>query len=227
MRPNGHSESVEMYLKTLAVLGGGDRSIAAAVVAERLGVTQVAANEMLRRLMAEGLVGHEVRRGFRLTERGREAAWDVIRRERVWERFLVDRLGLDPANARGWACMLEHATAPEVLEGLDAFLEFPATSPQGQPIPRSPSDRVRWAGRPLSEVDLGEEVRLVAFDDEDREVLDYLHRIGLTVGAVVRVADIGPRRGLISLEGPGGTVVVGRDIAATIQTAPPAEAAVR
>lgn len=227
MRTNGHSESVEMYLKTLAVLGGGDRPIAAAVVARRLEVTQVAANEMLRRLIAEGLVEHELRRGFRLTEGGREAAWDVIRRERVWERFLVDRLGLDPANAHDWACRLEHATAPEVLDGLDAFLEFPETCPQGQPIPRSPSDPVHRDGRPLAEVDLGETVRLVAFDDEDREVLDYLGRIGLAVGAVVRVADLGPRRSLVSLEGPNGTVVVGRDIAATIQTASPAEKAAR
>jgi DtxR family Mn-dependent transcriptional regulator len=208
-----------MYLKTLAVLGGGDQSIAATVVAERLGVTPVAANEMLRRLIGESLVGHEQRRGFRLTAEGRRAAWDVIRRQRLWERFLVDRLGLDPARAAGWACLLEHATAPEVLDALDGFLGFPETSPQGQPIPRSPGDPVRQDGRSLADVDLGEAVRLLAFDDEDPEVLDYLYRVGLTVGTVVRVADVGPRRSLFTLEGPSGTVVVGREVAATIRTA--------
>jgi len=218
VRPSGHSESVEMYLKTLAVLGGRDQAMPVAVVAERLGVTPVAANEMLRRLITLDLVMHEPRRGFRLTEAGRDAAWDVIRRERVWERFLVDRLELDPARARGWACLLEHATAPEVLDALDTFLGLPETCPQGQPIPRSPDDPVCWGARPLADVELGESVRLIAFDDEDPEVLTYLHRVGLRVGSIVRVTDVGPRRSVISLDGPGGAVVVGRDVAATIET---------
>ena len=219
MRMSGHSEAVEMYLKTLAMLGGGDRPIAAAIVAERLEVTPVAVNEMLRRLVPEGLVEHEQRRGFRLTGQGREAAWDVIRRQRLWERFLVDRLELDPANALSSACLLEHATAPEVLDALDAFLGFPQTCPQGQPIPRSPGDPVRQDGRSLADVERGATVRLVAFDDADAEVLSYLYRVGLTIGAIVNVVDVGPHRSLFSLVGPTGTVVVGRDVAATIQTA--------
>lgn len=208
-----------MYLKTLAVLGGGDRPVAAAVVADRLRVTPVAASEMLRRLMSAGLVAHEMRHGYRLTSQGREAAWDVIRRQRLWERFLVDHLGLGPAAAPGWACQLEHATAPEVLDALDAFLRVPATCPHGQPIPRSPADRVQRDERSLANADLGEAVRLVAFDDEDPEILDYLYRIGLTIGIVVRVADIGPLGSLLSLEAPSGTVVLGHEVAATIRTA--------
>lgn len=208
-----------MYLKALAMLGGGDRPVAAAAVADRLRVTPVAANEMLRRLIADDLVGHEPRRGFRLTAQGREIAWDVIRRQRLWERFLVDRLELEPANAPAWACLLEHATAREVLDALDTFLGFPESSPQGQPIPRSSGDRVQSEGQSLADADPGEMVRLVAFDDDDPEVLGYLHRVGLRVGIIVRVAEIGPRRSLISLEGPDCSVVMGREIAATIRTA--------
>ena len=207
-----------MYLKTLAVLAGGDRPVPAALVAERLEVTPVAANEMLRRLISEGLVEHEQRRGFRLTAPGRDAARDVIRRERVWERFLVDRLGLDPARAAGWACLLEHATVAEVLDALDAHLGYPETCPQGQPIPRSPGDPVRRDGRSLADLEVGSRVQLLAFDDEDPDVLDYLYRVGLTVGAAVRVADIAPRRSAFTLETEAGPVVVGREVAATIKT---------
>ncbi len=219
MRAAGHSEAVEMYLKSLAVLGGATRPVASAVIAQRLDLTPVAANEMLRRLVQSGLVAHEARHGFTLTKTGREAAQDVIRRERLWERFLVDCLHLDPVRATDWACLLEHATSPEVVDALDAYLDYPETCPQGQPIPRSAEAPFRWDGRPLADVEVGETVRVVAFDDESAEVLDYLRRGGLAVGTTVRVSFTGPRRSLVELEGPQGRIVIGREVAATIQIA--------
>jgi len=218
MKPGGHSEAVEMYLKSLAVLGGARQPVAVAQLAERLQVTTVSANEMLHRLSRDGLVTHQPYRGFQLTEAGRETAWDVIRRERLWERFLVDQLKLDPARAIGWACQLEHATAPEVIEALDGFLQYPATCPQGQPIPRSADDAVHGEGRMLSEAEIGERVRLTAFDDEDPEVLTYLQRQGLAIGQVVSVVEMGPRRSPLTLRLENGQAVIGRDLALTIQT---------
>lgn len=218
MKPGGHSEAVEMYLKSLAVLGGARQPVAVAQLAEKLQVTTVSANEMLHRLSRDGLVTHQPYRGFQLTESGRETAWDVIRRERLWERFLVDQLKLDPARAIGWACQLEHATAPEVIEALDGFLQYPATCPQGQPIPRSADDAVHGEGRMLSEAEIGERVRLTAFDDEDPEVLTYLQRQGLAIGQVVSVVEMGPRRSPLTLRLENGQAVIGRDLALTIQT---------
>ncbi|HRE28619.1 MAG TPA: metal-dependent transcriptional regulator [Anaerolineales bacterium] len=207
-----------MYLKSLAVLGGARQPVAVAQLAEKLQVTTVSANEMLHRLSRDGLVTHQPYRGFQLTEAGRETAWDVIRRERLWERFLVDQLKLDPARAIGWACQLEHATAPEVIEALDGFLQYPATCPQGQPIPRSADDAVHGEGRMLSEAEIGERVRLTAFDDEDPEVLTYLQRQGLAIGQVVSVVEMGPRRSPLTLRLENGQAVIGRDLALTIQT---------
>jgi DtxR family Mn-dependent transcriptional regulator len=224
MRPAGHSEAVEMYLKSLAVLGGADHPVPAALLAERLALTPVAANEMLRRLVRNGLVAHQLHHGFSLTPVGREAARDVIRRERLWERFLVDRLALDPARSNAWACLLEHATAPEVVEALDAYLGYPEACPQGQPIPRTADAPLSRSGRSLADVEVGEMVRLTAFDDETAEILDYLARCGLAVQAEVRVAGVGPRRSLLELDGPNGRAIIGRDVAATIRTSPVAEA---
>ena len=118
----------------------------------------------------------------------------------------------------GWACLLEHATAPEVIDALDAYLGYPATCPQGQPIPRSIDDAVHGDDRSLADVEVGETVRLVAFDDEGPEVLDYLRRHGLALGVIVRVTELGPRGSLVTVDLPDATAVLGRDIAATIQT---------
>lgn len=227
MRPAGHSEAVEMYLKSLAMLGGADRAVPAAMLADRLEVSAVAANEMLHRLIRLELVHHEPYRGYGLTEAGRAAAWDVIRRERLWECFLVDHLRLDPASAVAAACLLEHATTPEVIDALDAFLGTPPTCPQGQPIPRDAGDRVHWDGRTLADAEPGEALRLVAFGEDDPEVLAWLHRGGLAVGTTVVVVDVAPQHSTTTVRHRGGSLVVGRAIADAVQVTAAADDAGR
>ena len=110
------SESTEMYLKAMSELG--DRDVAIARLAERLGVTNVSANEMMRRLGDQGLVTRTPYKGVTLTKKGREVASNVIRRQRLWERFLYDHLKIEWALVYELACSLEHATATDVLKYL-------------------------------------------------------------------------------------------------------------
>jgi DtxR family Mn-dependent transcriptional regulator len=224
MRPAGHSEAVEMYLKSLAVLGGAERPVQASLIAERLAVSAVATNEMLRRLTRDELVAHEPYRGYVLTSAGREAAWDVIRRERIWERFLVDHLGLEPAAAIASACQLEHATTHDLIEALDAYLGRPATCPMGQPIPRHATDPVAVDGPTLADAEAGDDLRLVSFAEEDPEVLTWLHGRGLEIGARVRVTDVAPHHSSTTVDHGGASVALGRAIAGAIQVAPVAAA---
>jgi DtxR family Mn-dependent transcriptional regulator len=220
-----YSESVEMYLKTLADLGGGGEPVPIARIAERLEVSPVSANEMMQRLGRDGLVAHQPYRGVLLTEPGRRLAHDVIRRERVWERFLHDHLQLDWVRVHAWACQLEHATAPEVIEALDAFLQRPATCPHGNPIPRQEAGAEREAagGPLLSELSVGQSARIVAFEDEAFEVLDYLQKRGLCPGAVVTVTEIAPRHGPLTVRveaaaaGSAAEHVLGTNLAATVR----------
>jgi DtxR family Mn-dependent transcriptional regulator len=214
-----YSESVEMYLKTLANLGGGTEAVPIARVAERLDVSPVSANEMMQRLGRDALVTHQPYRGVQLTAAGRRLAHDVIRRERLWERFLHDTLGLDWARVHEWACQLEHATAPEVIEALDAFLGHPVSCPQGNPIPRAAGDPEAAEGPLLSELGVGERARIVAFEDETAEVLSYLHKRGLAPGALVSVTEIAPKRGPLTVRGSAGEHVLGTNLAATVRVA--------
>jgi DtxR family Mn-dependent transcriptional regulator len=209
-----------MYLKSLALLGGAEQPVPASLLADRLGISAVAANEMLRRLIRDNLVRHEPYRGYGLTDEGRDAAWDVVRRERIWERFLVDHLRIDPAIAVASACQLEHATTAEVIDALDAFLGRPATCPQGQPIPREPGDPVRWDGRTLAEAEPGEDLRLIAFDEDDPEILGWLHHGGLAAGSVVHVVDVAPHHSTTTVAFGNSSLAIGRTIAGAVHIAP-------
>lgn len=217
MKNSHYSESVEMYLKTLATLGGGSEPVPIARIAERMDVTTVSANEMMQRLARENLVAHQPYKGVTLTETGRDLAQNVIRRERLWERFLVDHLKLDWALAHEWACQLEHATAPEVIDALDAYLDYPAQCPQGNPIPRAGQPLQALRGPLLSEIAVGQSVRLKAFEDESAEVLSYLQKRGLTVGSIVTVTEIAPKHGPLTLALEGREVVLGVNLAASIR----------
>lgn len=219
-----HSESVEMYLKTLATLGGAAEPVPIARIAERLEVSPVSAGEMMQRLGRDDLVLHQPYRGVLLTSAGRRLAQDVIRRERLWECFLHDHLHLDWAQVHGWACQLEHATAPEVIEALDAFLAYPATCPQGNAIPRSGCALAAAPLPLLSELAVGQPARIAAFEDETPEVLTYLQKRGFGPGVTVTVTEIAPKHGPLTVwvTPPGGAPaeqVVGTNLAATVRVA--------
>src|SRR5512145_1864721 len=91
------SESTEMYLKAMAELGNGE-TVAIGRLAQRLDVTPVSANEMVKRLGDQGLVSHTPYKGVNLTEKGREVACDVLRRQRLWEVFLYEHLKIEWAK---------------------------------------------------------------------------------------------------------------------------------
>lgn len=199
------SESTEMYLKAMAELG--DRDVAIARLAERLSVTPVSANEMMRRLGDQGLVTHTPYKGVTLTERGREAAANVLRRQRLWEVFLFEHLKIEWAKVYELACSLEHATAPEVTEALAGFLGNPTVCPRGNPIPDENGLFTPLDGTSLSEVEVGETVTVQAVNATATEVLKYLQERSILPGQTIQVVEAAP------LDGPLTLLVNGREVA--------------
>ena len=127
--------SPEMYLKSLWELSSDGEPVGIASVAARLGISPVSASEMIHRLEERQLVQYQRYRGVRLTRLGWEHARSLIRRHRLWERFLADELGLPWESVHDLACELEHAVGAEVTEALADRLGQPSTCPHGNPIP--------------------------------------------------------------------------------------------
>lgn len=206
------SESMEMYLK--AMLEMGDREVVAiGHLAERLGVTSVSTNEMVRRLGEHGLAKHTPYKGVALTEKGREVACNVMRRHRLWEVFLYEHLKIDWALVYELACSLEHATAPEVTEALAEFLGNPTTCPRGNPIPKQDGSFEPLEGIPLSEAKIGGSVRVLAVNATATNVLKYLQERNILPGREIEVVEAAPMQGPLTLQVDGKEVALGLSLA--------------
>jgi DtxR family Mn-dependent transcriptional regulator len=203
---------MEMYLKAILEMKDGEAATIGRL-AERLGVTPVSANEMVRRLGEHGLAKHTPYKGVALTEKGREVACDVMRRQRLWEVFLYDYLKIEWAKIYELACLLEHATAPEVTEALAAFLGDPKTCPRGNPIPAVDGSFAPLDGIPLNEVAVASTAKALAVTATATEVLKYLQERDILPGREVTVVEAAPLQGPLTLKVGKKEVVIGLQIA--------------
>ena len=213
--------SPEMYLKSLFELARGGAPVPISALADRLGHSVVSATEMVHRLQRRGMVAHQPYRGARLTPAGADHARALLRRHRLWERFLTDELQLPWESVHDLACQLEHAVGEEVTDALDRRLGSPATCPHGNPIPRTGA-AASPSARSLADLQPGERANLVAVHPESGPVLTYLAQHGLVPGADVRLESIEPTDGLRVVRTAAGAVALGPELAARLRLAPAA-----
>lgn len=211
------SESTEMYLKTILELEDADHEpVAISRIAERLGVSAVSANEMIKRLAERDLVLHTPYKGVEFTQLGRRRGLNVLRRHRLWECFLVEHLDVAWELSHDLACQLEHATADEVTERLATFLGQPETCPHGSVIPDAEGNYEEPPTVPLSEMEVGQKGIVRRIYREETPLLDYLAERHVLPGLPVSVRDIAPYNGPLTAQVGDGEVVLGREIAARI-----------
>ena len=212
------SESVEMYLLRIALLQVEDRPVPISALAEELAVSPVSANQMCRKLEERGMVHYEPYKGVTLTPPGEAVALRVLRRRRLWEVFLAERLGLEPAQAEEIACRFEHVTPDELAERLAGYLGNPSLSPQMAPIPPSMDAAARQPRLALSALRAGQQaqVRQIVADEP---VGDFLRGRGLAPGATLKLLAAASDGGLL-IETAHGTLTLSPDIVQLVQVTP-------
>lgn len=215
-QPIGIGESAEMYLKSIHELQAEATIVPISSLANRLGITAVSATEMVHRLVDQGLVEHLPYKGVALTIRGMQAARAILRRQRLWECFLFERLGLAWERVYDLACHLEHAAGPEVTEALAAYLTEPARCPHGNPIPTLRGELEEPGGRPLSELKPGERAILRRVEPVDTLSLNLLAEYGMQPGQSFELQSIEPVDGLRRIRLGENQVVVGSQLAALV-----------
>lgn len=215
----GLSRSVEDYLKAIFSLTERGEPASTSAVAQILDVQPGSVTGMVKRLAESGLLEHVPYRGVRLTDRGTREALLVVRRHRILESYLVERLGYTWDDVHAEAERLEHAASDRLVERMAAALEDPSRDPHGAPIPTSAGEIEPMDFATLADATPGLEVQIRAVADEDGELLRHLESRGLLPGVRLRVEEDEEASGTVTvrLGGAGGAKrVVGRELASLI-----------
>lgn len=185
------SESIEMYLLRIALLQKGSKPVPVPQLAKELTVSSASANEMCRKLTDKALVAYEPYKGVRLTDEGKILANQVLRRRRLWEVFLVEKLNMTPQEAEEAACRFEHVTPIEISERLANFLGNPTASPKSEPIP---AEMAHFDGTQdalaLNALNVGERGRIILNKNIDAVTQSFLKRYGIRIGTEIEVLAI-------------------------------------
>jgi DtxR family Mn-dependent transcriptional regulator len=187
---NVYGENTEMYLKTLVELAADQKVVPVTALADRLGISTVSASEKVGRLQDQGFVEHLPYKGVQLTKAGLKRANTVLRRHRLWERFLVDHLQVEWTHAHEAACRLEHATSREISERLAVFLNEPETCPHGNPIPAADASTKSRYEKRLDELDSVGEVVIHSVFPESTSLLEQVASLKLLPGTACKVISL-------------------------------------
>lgn len=217
------TESREMYLKSIYELSTTDEDLVpVSVLAKRVGVSPVSAAEMVKRLEEYGAITHTPYRGVALTESGLQRALTVIRRQRLWGRFLADRLKIRWSLVYDLSCRLEHATDAAVTEALAEFLGHPTICPHGHPIPDAEGNVKYIPATPLNEIEFDQDVEIVRIEQPELILCEHLEERGLLPGTVLKIIDEAPFNGPYTLSVAGKEISLGREISTRIMVRPSA-----
>ncbi|KRK40261.1 metal-dependent transcriptional regulator [Loigolactobacillus bifermentans] len=189
----------EDYLKIIFELGGAKQEVSNKQIALALGVAAGSVTEMVSKLKKEKLVTHQPYNDIALTKKGLDQAILLIRKHRLWETFLAQKLEFKLADIHSEAEVLEHATSPELLAKLDAFLGFPTHCPHGGVIPDQTGHFQEESYTVLNQIPDGQVVTIERVID-DHELLIYLQDIQLKIERQVKVLKHEPFDGPIAVE---------------------------
>ena len=146
--------------------------------------------EMVRKLNTKRMVEILPDKTIRLTDKGKKKALIVIRKHRIWEVFLVDKLNYKWNEVHNLAEQLEHIESDDLEKRLEAFLGFPSVDPHGDLIPDKNGKIKKIKTQPLTEAPLEKKLTIMALGDSSDEFLKYLNKVGLTIGDTIEISDI-------------------------------------
>lgn len=186
------SHTEENYLKALFSLSAGGGEVNVNELSKKLGIKMPTVTSMMKKLAEKKLVHYESYKPLRLTEKGRKEAGLIIRKHRLTEMFLVEKMGFGWEQVHEIAEQVEHIHSPEFFEKMDELLGFPKMDPHGSPIPDR-NGKMEWKSYlKLSECKEGEILNLTAVVNTSIEFLKFLNSRGLFLGTEIKVVSVEP-----------------------------------
>jgi len=182
------SQTEENYIKAIYSLGlhSGD-TVSTNKIAEKLKTKASSVTDMIKKLSDKKLVDYKKYKGSKLTLAGRKIAVKIVRKHRLWEVFLVDKLDYKWDEVHDLAEQLEHIKSGTLINKLEAFLGFPTHDPHGDPIPDKEGNIEHHKNVMLSSVAVGETCTIVGVKDSSNSFLNYLDNSNIQLGSTFKI----------------------------------------
>lgn len=185
------SSTEENYIKSIFHLSeDGDENISTNDIARSVNATAASVTDMLKKLKQKKIITYEKYQGVRLTKEGETIGKYIVRKHRLWEVFLVEKLGYSWDKIHDIAEQLEHIRSEEMIDKLDRFLGFPKFDPHGDPIPDASGNIKPVKQILLSKMKVGEKGKVVGVKDSSSKLLQYLDSLEIHLGTSIEISEV-------------------------------------
>ena len=180
----------ENHLKAIFHLSSdGNKDVSTNAIADSLKTKAPSVTDMLKKLSEKKLVNYKKYQGSFLTADGRKTALNIIRKHRLWEVFLVNKLNFNWDEVHDIAEQLEHIKSEKLINELDKFLDYPAKDPHGDPIPNKKGELPIQEMVTLDKLNTSDHGMLIGVSEYSKDFLNYLDGIKLQLGSSIEVLD--------------------------------------
>lgn len=180
----------ENYLKSIYHLSeGGEVDVSTNAIAEYITTKPASVSDMIRKLSKKGVINYQKYKGVQISKKGKQIALDVVRKHRLWEVFLVEKLGFNWDEVHDVAEQLEHIKSPLLIKKLDKFLDYPTMDPHGDPIPNEDGEFITSPQLPLADLETNQAGIVVKVPDSNPSLLRHLDTIKMKLGSKILVLD--------------------------------------
>ncbi|MFT5077459.1 MAG: DtxR family Mn-dependent transcriptional regulator [Urechidicola sp.] len=208
------SQSEENYIKAIYHLSlSFEKGISTNAIANSLETKASSVTDMVKKLSEKKLLIYKKYQGVTLTDFGKKIAANIIRKHRLWEVFLVDKLNFSWDEVHEIAEELEHINSQKLIDELDAFLGFPKRDPHGDPIPDKEGNLHTIEKSLLSTFKELETGICVGVDDSSSEFLQFLDKQGIALGQKIEIIEKEPFDGSITIKINKKTISISNKIA--------------
>ena len=182
--------SEENYLKAILSINLNKKSVASTnEIANTLNTSAASVTEMVKKLQDKKLVIYEKYKGVNLSSNGRKKAIEILRKHRLWETFLVNKLGFNWSEVHDVAEQLEHIKSKKLTDKLNRFLNYPKFDPHGEPIPTKNGIIPTTNRITLSEMPVNTKGIIMGVSLDNKEFLEYLTKLNISIGTKVYAVD--------------------------------------
>jgi DtxR family Mn-dependent transcriptional regulator len=210
------SQAEENYLKALFKLTSeiaGKEEAGTNELADILEVTPATVNNMLKKLKEKQFVAYEKYGKITLTPKGKTLAVEIVRKHRLWETFLYEKLNFTWDEVHEVAEQLEHIKSVKLIEQLERFLDFPQTDPHGDSIPNERGEIKYIKRKTLAEIGVNKTCKLIAVKDNSSSFLQYIVKLGLGLSAKIKVVNYQSFDGSMEIEVNGVLSSISKKVA--------------